>query len=165
MSKVTKKSQARTIFAGMLLQREAGKFATMKDFRQTAIKRFQAEIADVSGSASCTLYNQMKDAANKADPLLKLGRDPAKSKSPKSGIIKKAAQQLNVPVVDLTSSETVTPEDISGMPVRTGPITAEGLVDTNPVDSLSSDHLYEDIIEDVVGIDVLDAIHGSSDYY
>lgn len=149
--KVTKKSQATVIFNSMLEQKKAGEFETMKAFRQTAIERFQNEIADVSGSAACTLYNQCKIVANAADPELKLGRDPKKVKPAK--VSKK---------VDPKVSEEVAPEGTPIVVQEDGKFdetaNTDTVVDNDPIAELDNDLLYTDTANDVC-----DAEHNAID--
>lgn len=75
ITRVTKKSQAFSIFEQELVKRTAGAYASNKAFRDSVLGRMEAEIG-VSRASAATMYNEVKKAIEQADSNVKLGRDP-----------------------------------------------------------------------------------------
>lgn len=79
VEKVTKKSKAIAIFNAALVMRAEGAFETNKAFRKHVLTLLVTD-AQVTKAAAASMYNQVKEMAEAADPTLKLGRDPVAEK-------------------------------------------------------------------------------------
>ena len=90
----SKKSLADAIFAALLADRAAGKFATTKEFRAAVLTRIQTELG-VSVASAATMYNGAKKAVEPAG--ISLGRDPKKEKPASTGKRGRPAGSKNRP--------------------------------------------------------------------
>lgn len=118
--RVTKISQAKSIFSAKLLMREAGTYATNKQFRADVIQTLVTDLG-VNVATASTMYNTLKNDANKAidTPELAIGRDPKKVKAPSSGKRGRPLGSKNKPKAQPVASEqvqTVSTENVESLP-------------------------------------------------
>lgn len=82
--RVTKISQAKSIFAAKLLMRDAGAYTSNKAFRADVINSLVSDV-DVNPATASTMYNTLKNEAMQATPGLMIARDPKKQKASSTG--------------------------------------------------------------------------------